>query len=194
MVVRLAHTSRWCTKRCCDIGTTIWKCAKFKSGCGPIHVHMLALDGVYTVGESGKAKFHRVKAPNQSKLRTLLNRVIQAVVRRLEKEGLLIPDPEQPWLDLGIDEPIDAVIAASTEASDRRYRIAMGPHSGSRTITLHDPSFVRTDRPVKALTADRDGFSSCCCVMSALSAGSIGTLMPVCHQTCNLSGQTHSQS
>ena len=159
MVVRLAHTSRWCTKRCCDIGTTIWKCAKFKSGCGPIHLHMLALDGVYTVGKSGKAKFHRVRAPNQSELRTLLNRVIQRVVRRLEKEGLLIPDPEQPWLDLGIDEPIDAVIAASTEASDRRYRIVMGPHSGSRTLTLHDPSFVRTDRPVKALTADRDGFS-----------------------------------
>jgi hypothetical protein len=35
----------------------------------------------------------------------------------------------------------------------------MGPHSGSRTLTLHDPSSVRTDRPVKALTADRDGFS-----------------------------------
>ena len=119
-----------------------------------IHLHMLALDGVYTVGKSGKAKFHRVKAPNQSELRTLLNRVIQRVVRRLEKEGLLIPDPEQPWLDLGIDETIDAVIAASI-----RYRIAVGPHSGSRTLTLHDPSFVRTDRPVKALTADRDGFS-----------------------------------
>ena len=119
-----------------------------------IHLHMLALDGVYTVGKSGKAKFHRVNAPNQTELRALFNRVIQRVVRRLEKEGLLIPDPEQPWLDLGIDEPIDAVIAASI-----RYRIAMGPHSGSRTLTLHDPSFVRTDRPVKALTADRDGFS-----------------------------------
>ena len=115
---------------------------------------MLALDGVYTVGKSGKAIFHRVKAPNQSELRTLLNRVIQRVVRRLEKEGLLIPDPEQPWLDLGIDEPIDAVIAASI-----RYRIAMGPQPGSRTLTLHDPSFIRTDTPVKALTADRDGFS-----------------------------------
>ena len=61
-----------------------------------IHLHMLALDGVYTVGKSGKAKFHRVKAPNQSELRTLLNRVIQRVVRRRKKEGLLIPDPEQP--------------------------------------------------------------------------------------------------
>jgi hypothetical protein len=45
---------------------------------------MIALDGIYTVGKSGKAKFHRVKAPNQTELRTLLNSVIQRVVRRLE--------------------------------------------------------------------------------------------------------------
>ena len=78
-----------------------------------IHLHMLALDGVYTVGNSGKAKFHRVNAPNQTELRTLLNHVIQRVVRRLEKEGLLIPDPEQPWLDLGFHELLDSLSAAS---------------------------------------------------------------------------------
>ena len=119
-----------------------------------IHLHMLALDGVYTIGKSGKVKFHRVKAPNQTELRALLNRVIQRVVRRLENEGLLIPDPEQPWLDLDFHEPIDTVSAASI-----RYRIAIGPHSGNRTLTLHDPSFIRTGKPAKALTADRDGFS-----------------------------------
>ncbi|HJP50535.1 MAG TPA: transposase [Pseudomonadales bacterium] len=119
-----------------------------------IHLHMIALDGVYTVGKSGKAKFHSVKAPNQTELRTLLNRVIQRVVRRLEKEGLLIPDPEQPWLDLDFHEPMDTVSAASI-----RYRIAIGPHSGSRTLTLQDPLFIRTDKPVKASTANRDGFS-----------------------------------
>ena len=120
---------------------------------------MIAFDGVYTVGKSGKAKFHSVKAPNQTELRTWLNRVIQRVVHRLEKEGLLIPDPEQPWLDLGFHETLDSLTAASTEASDRQYRIAIGPHSGSRTLTLHDPSFIRTDNLQKALTADRDGFS-----------------------------------
>jgi hypothetical protein len=120
---------------------------------------MIALDGVYTVGKSGKAKFHPVKAPNQPELRILLNRVIDRLVRRLEKEGLLIPDPAQPWLDLDFHEPLDSLSAASTETSDRRYRIAMGPHSGGRTLTLHDPSFIRTDKPQKALTTDRDGFS-----------------------------------
>jgi hypothetical protein len=54
---------------------------------------------------------------------------------------------------------MDTVSAASTEASDRRYRIAIGPHSGSRTLTLHDPLFIKTGKAVKASTADRDGFS-----------------------------------
>ena len=148
------NASKWCTKRYRDFGTEIWKCLKSKSGCGPIHLHMIALDGVYTVSKSGKAKFHRVNAPNQTELRTLLNQVIQRVVRRLEREGLLIPDPEQPWLNLDFHEPLDSLSAASV-----RYRIAMGPHSGSRTLTLHDPSFIRTDTPQKALTTDRDGFS-----------------------------------
>ncbi|MFT7547903.1 MAG: hypothetical protein ACI9VI_001744 [Candidatus Azotimanducaceae bacterium] len=120
---------------------------------------MIALDGVYTVGKSGKAKFHRVKAPNQTELQTLLNRVIQRVVRRLEKEGLLIPDPEQPWFDLDFHEPLDSLSAASTETADHRYRIAIVPHSGSRTLTLHDPLFIRTDKLFKSFTADRDGFS-----------------------------------
>ncbi len=120
---------------------------------------MIALDGVYTVSKSGKPKFHRVNAPNQTELRTLLNSVIQRVVGRLEREGVLIRDPEQPWLNLDFHEPMDSLSAASTEASDRRYRIAIGPHSGRRTLTLHDPSFIRTDKPEKTLTADRDGFS-----------------------------------
>jgi hypothetical protein len=80
-------------------------------------------------------------------------------VRRLARDGLLIPDPEQPWLNLDFHEPLDSLSAASTEASDRQYRIAMGPHSGSRTLTLHGPSFIRTDKPQKALTTDLDGFS-----------------------------------
>jgi hypothetical protein len=82
---------------------------------------MIALDGVYIVGKSGKAKFHTVKAPNQTELRKLLDRVIQRVVRRLERDGLLIPDPEQPWLDLDFHDPIDSLSAASI-----RYRIAIG--------------------------------------------------------------------
>jgi hypothetical protein len=72
----------------------------------------------------------------------------------LERERRLIPDPEQSWLDLDSREPMDNVGSASIN-----YHIAIGPHSGSRKLTLHDPSFIRTDIAVKASTADRDGFS-----------------------------------
>ena len=102
--------------------------------------------------------FLRVKcddcSPKPAELKALLDRIIKRVIRRLERDGLLILDEEQLSLDFNFDEPIDAVSAASI-----RYRIAIGPHSGSRTLTLHDPTLVRTDKPVKALTADRDGFS-----------------------------------
>ena len=83
-----------------------------------------------------------------------LTRVIHRVVRRLERDGLLIADPEQPWLDLDFHEPLDSVSAASV-----RYRITIGPHSGNRTLTLHDPSCIKTDKSPKPLTVDRDGFS-----------------------------------
>ena len=65
-----------------------------------------------------------------------------------------IADTEQPWLDLDFHEPLDSVSAASV-----RYRIAIGPHSGNRTLTLHDPSCIKTDKSPKPLTVDRDGFS-----------------------------------
>ena len=128
--VYIFYSQKWCAKRYCDIGSTIWKCAEFKYS--PTyartrwHLHRWQIR---------QRKFHRVNAPNQTELGILLYRVIQRVVRKLEREGLLILDPEQPWLDFGFHEPIDSLSAASTEASDRRYRIATGPHSGSRTLT-----------------------------------------------------------
>jgi len=115
---------------------------------------MIVLDGVYTAGGSGQPRFHPVPAPHQAQLQALLNRLIQRLVRRLERDGLLIADAEQTWLDFDPDESMDSIRAAST-----RYRIAIGPHSGRRTLTLHDPAFVRSDTPAKILTADRDGFS-----------------------------------
>ena len=120
---------------------------------------MIVLDGVYTINKFGGAKFHPVSGPKTAELKTLLDRIIKRVIRRLEHDGLFILDEEQLSLGFDFDEPIDSVSAASTETSDRRYRIAIGPHSGRRTLTLHDPTLVRTDKPVKALTADRGGFS-----------------------------------
>ena len=42
--------------------------------------------------------------------------------------------------------------------SQANPEVGEAPQSKS-LLTLHDPSFIRTDKPEKALTADRDGFS-----------------------------------
>lgn len=118
-----------------------------------IHLHMIVLDGVYTPN-TVKPRFHRVTAPSQKILETILNRIIQRLIRKLERSGHLVADPQQPWLNLDDHEPLDSINAASI-----RYRIAMGPHSGNRTLTINNPAFASPDRYVKAMTANRDGFS-----------------------------------
>ena len=75
-------------------------------------------------------------------------------MRRLVKDGLLIPDQEQPWLDLQETDTLDTLNAAST-----RYRVAIGPGAGGRTLTLKNPGLQRTNAQAKPFTVDRDGFS-----------------------------------
>jgi len=66
---------------------------------------MLVLDGVYT-WDHGRARFHRVGAPNRQRLERLLDRLIRRLVRRLTRDGWLVLDPDQRWLDL---EPADTL-------------------------------------------------------------------------------------
>ncbi len=65
-----------------------------------------------------------------------------------------MPDPEQPWLNLEPPDTLDHLGGAST-----RYRIAIGPGAGSRTLTLKNPALQRNMTLGKRFTADRDGFS-----------------------------------
>ncbi len=115
---------------------------------------MIIADGVYTLTNDDPLRFHRLIAPSPQQLQTLLNRLIQRIVRRLTKDGLLIQDPEYPWLDLEPNGAMDTLSAASI-----RYRIALGPKSGGRTFTLRNPSLAREDRPSKPFTVNQDGFS-----------------------------------
>jgi len=118
-----------------------------------MHMHMIILDGVYTL-EGNRPHFHQVNAPDQLHLETLLNRIIARVMRRLVKDGLLVADSEQPWLELAEPDTLDSLSAAST-----RYRVAIGPGAGSRTLTLKNPGLQRTHTHPKPFTVDRDGFS-----------------------------------
>ena len=119
----------------------------------PGYLHMLVLDGVYT-WEHGRPRFHHVASPTRQRLEHLLDRLIRRLLRRLTHDGWLVPDPEQPWLDLEPADAIDSLAAASI-----RYRIALGPEAGRRTLVLKNPSLARSDTAPKALTADQNGFS-----------------------------------
>jgi hypothetical protein len=65
------------------------------------------------------------RAPDPQTLERLLNRLVRRIVRRLTRDGLLIEDPEQPWLDLEPADTLDPLNAASI-----RYRIAAGQGAG----------------------------------------------------------------
>ncbi|MEL0019120.1 MAG: transposase [Rickettsiales bacterium] len=123
-----------------------------------VHLHMLILDGVYTLERNGP-RFHRVGAPDARSLERLLNRLVRRIVRRLTGDGLLIEDPEQPWLDLEPSDTLDHLNAASI-----RYRIAIGQGAGGRTLTLKNPALVRTNSTPKPFTANQNGFSLNCAV------------------------------
>jgi ribosomal protein S27E len=123
-----------------------------------VHLHMLILDGVYTRDQNGP-RFHRVAAPDAQSLERLLNRLVRRILRRLTRDGLLIQDSEQPWLDLEPADTLDQLNAASI-----RYRIEAGGGAGGRTLALKNPALVRTDSTPKPFTANRDGFSLNCAV------------------------------
>jgi hypothetical protein len=73
----------------------------------------------------------------------------------LVRAGVLVEDPEQPWLDLEPGSTLEHLAAAAV-----RYRIALGPIAGRKTLTLHNPGAVSGAREsAKPLTAARDGFS-----------------------------------
>ncbi len=119
-----------------------------------IHLHMLVLDGAYTFTHD-RARFHRAPAPSDAELVRLLDTLIRRITRTLVRAGVLVEDPEQPWLDLEVSSPLEQLAAAAV-----RYRITVGPLAGRKTMSLHSPSAVAGGSvAVKPLTAARDGFS-----------------------------------
>ena len=125
-----------------------------------VHLHILALDGVYTF-EHGCPRFHRAPAPDAAELERLLETLIRRITRTLVRSGALVAqqydDGEQVWLDLdaGGEDALTQLQGASI-----RYRIAVGPIAGRKTLRLHTPGAGREGRaPAKPLTAGRDGFS-----------------------------------
>ena len=96
-----------------------------------IHLHTLFLDGAYRF-RANKARFHRARRPTNGELTQLLDTLSRRIVRVLERRGLLIADPVDPYLEFEVGSSLDQIQAASIA-----YRIAIGPHAGRKALTLY---------------------------------------------------------
>jgi len=122
--------------RCSNANSEVWTvrrpgCIKLESERGPVHFHMLFLDGIYTKNKQGLIRFKRTIAPNQQELAILVHSISHRVARYLERQGILERDEENSYLQLdGIDEdPMQQLIGCSVS-----YRIAVGPQQGRKVF------------------------------------------------------------
>jgi hypothetical protein len=118
-----AHSAVWTVRRP--------RCPAFESERGPVHFHMLFLDGIYTKNNLGLIRFKRTIDPNQQELAILVHSISHRVARYLERQGILERDEENSHLQLGgiDDDPMQQLIGFSIS-----YRIAVGPQQGSKVF------------------------------------------------------------
>lgn len=101
-----------------------------------VHLHMLFLDGVYVIGSDAAVAptFCRVHAPTAAQLQRLLERISQRIGRYLERQGLLVRDSENDYLQLdGLDDEVSCM--DTLRGHSITYRIAMGRHVGKKAFT-----------------------------------------------------------
>jgi hypothetical protein len=102
----------------------------------------------------GKLRFQPLPAPAPVLMTQLLEIMVLRVLCCLERDGLLIRDPEQPWLDLEARDALDALGAASIQ-----YRIAVGPQAGRKVLTVKLAAAAAASSVPRSFTVARDGFS-----------------------------------
>ena len=99
-------------------------------------------------------RFCALPAASSAEMQRLLDVIVVRVLRCLKHDGLLMRDPEQPWLDLESRDALDTLGAASIQ-----YRIAVGPHAGRKALTLKLAAPRSPSTVPKPFTVARDGFS-----------------------------------
>jgi hypothetical protein len=65
---------------------------------GPLHFHMLVLDGVYVKNDYEGLRFHRVNAPNVDELKALVHAISHRVADSWIKEGSSSAMPTTAWM------------------------------------------------------------------------------------------------
>jgi hypothetical protein len=100
-----------------------------------VHFHILMLDGVYgpVAAQPAKPRLRRARAPTSAQLTQLADKIAHRVCRHLARKGWLEGEDESAFLtnSAGSDDGMDALRMSSIT-----YRIATGPHTGRKVVTL----------------------------------------------------------
>lgn len=117
-----------------------------------LHFHMLYLNGVY----DSSGYFWPVKPPTTEDLDKVTHTIAKRVSRYLERAGYLYRDVASEYLELVPDEEdvMHGIIGASIT-----YRLAFGPNSGRKALTLQTIPGSDSQPNRGGLVAKQSGFS-----------------------------------
>jgi Putative transposase. len=93
-----------------------------------LHLHGLVLDGVYCTTGSAPV-FHPVRAPTAEQLQSLLNRIVQRLMRLLTRQGYLIEEQGMAYLADPDPETALAPLQAAGKHLPHSVRAARGAKS-----------------------------------------------------------------
>ena len=114
-----------------------------------IHLHGLWLDGVYqrTGGEAGEGEpvFHETAPPTAAQLQTLLDKIIQRILKMLTQTGHLIEEAGMVYL--ANTDPDNVLAPLQTACVTWRIAIAGSADVSSAICLPHHGCFLRARRP-----------------------------------------------
>jgi hypothetical protein len=108
-----------------------------------VHFHSLVFDGVYTRATPiARPTFHRLSAPTDADITTLLTRLHRRVRRLLVRRGRL-PEDDAGSDPFAAEEPL----FAQTVAASLQGRVALGPRAGQVLRRLRSAASAQTTAP-----------------------------------------------
>jgi len=123
-----------------------------------IHLHCLALDGVFRCDTDGEPVFVEVPAPTEEALQTVLHKIITRLMKLLTRRGVLVEEEDSTYMADSDGDSDEARKLTPLQAAACTYRIAFGPRAGQKVLTVQG-AMPRDADFKQSLCADIQGFS-----------------------------------